>query len=155
MSVKQEESPKAHVEHVYKKCPRCDTYIDYSRDYCNCHEPMPRNAPAALFTEDNPNRDILAAPMNVESDTVNCIDCGLGCNLCHSFFFLKTNSRGWGGKGCRHKQDSIKCTCCQLLISDFSSRNTRKDGKIDFRIDYQGVLQKVQDIVKMRNGIVA
>jgi hypothetical protein len=152
MSSKQEESPKA--QHVYKKCPRCGTYIDYSREYCNCHEPMPRNAPASLF-EDNPNRDMLAAPMNVESDTVNCIDCGLGCNLCHSFFFLKTNSRGWGGKDCRHKHDSIKCTCCQLLISDFSSRNTGNNGKIDFQIDYRGVLQKVQGIAKMKNGIVA
>ncbi|MDR2784558.1 MAG: hypothetical protein LBB83_01455 [Treponema sp.] len=107
------------AERYYYRCPRCRLKYALTRRYCDCHTRL--DTTEVQVTADS--EAVIAGALNVEYGDATCHDCGAGCAYCYSFSVLKTNGRGFGGKDCVCRQDSIRCTCCRLLMDGGSAKD--------------------------------
>jgi hypothetical protein len=130
MSFEDNNTGKKKREYLYQICPWCKSKIALDRRFCKCFYDMTSGRLPVYMCDDN--SDILE-PVNVETGKENCEHCGLGCGRCYSFSVLKKNNAGFGGQDCEHKQDHIRCTCCQMIINKFLELDTanRTQGNID------------------------
>jgi hypothetical protein len=118
-------------------CPRCGKTAHLDRKYCNCHERLNR------ATTSKSAKPPQVGPCNFEVAGLNCNDCPETCMRCHSFGSSETNSDGFGGEGCRHKDSSPLCHCCRSqakIMTNFA------------RVNFTGLIKELRQDQKMESA---
>ncbi|GHV74885.1 hypothetical protein AGMMS49940_21870 [Spirochaetia bacterium] len=104
---------QSNVRQFYQ-CKSCGKRYTLERRYCDCHTKLE----GPIYWTDDP-ADRIEPKINLEYPSVTCNDCVGKCAYCASYSALETNLQGFGSKDCKHKQNDIKCVCCQKLIENF------------------------------------
>ncbi|MDR0639227.1 MAG: hypothetical protein LBG27_10095 [Spirochaetaceae bacterium] len=93
-------------------CPVCRKTAHISRKYCDCGAVL-RGAAVAKSTK-LPK----CGPLNFEVPGLSCNDCpeGYSCRHCSSFAEPQTNSAGFGGEECEHRDETKRCHCCRSQV---------------------------------------
>jgi hypothetical protein len=111
----QEEKPEIKKSYPMWVCPGCGKTVHIDRQYCDCHTRL--DQAAIRMAEEPPEYD----RCNFEMADLTCADCPENCEWCPGFGTRETNSAGFGGKDCLHRNTlSARCSCCldQVTISD-------------------------------------
>jgi hypothetical protein len=122
----EEGGGEAQKQYTYWVCPNCGKTVDMRRHYCSCHADLSRSKGVTLSSKPP---DV--GPCNFETPQITCNDCPEDCAWCPSFAALETNKYGFGGKDCRGRGTTTRCSCCQTQIKIGLDINSHVDlGKI-------------------------
>jgi hypothetical protein len=126
----------------HRICPKCKRKICFDRRYCICGTDMNWEP---MYRDESIERPKMLEKRNLDLPYFSCDVCDGNCSLCHSYSVPNKNYKGWGGLDCEHKQNNIKCTCCQLMIKRWSDTP-------DINTAIKEALRGVGNILNRRNA---
>ncbi len=138
-----ESEPSEKKVFRYRVCWHCKKIMHWDRKYCgNCGSDLCHDGNGYTPIHQTEN-DLKLKKPNIDDQQYSCEKCRANCDYCASFSYSTKNERGYGGKDCEHKYDTIRCTCCQLIIKKLSQ-------DADFNKCMKEVFESIENIRRRR-----